>query len=166
MSVKQIIRTVWAYTVNGEQKGTCTEDYARKAYQSLIELGQQNVQVIRMDHVASDFAKTGKNWTVSTTVELDSNPVPSTGELATPTDDELITAVYMPNGSLGYYGFNGGGPATTAQKNKVRALLAKHAGNPTVEAIRRTLNARIAEGDRIERCDVLPVLSWFRSTCN
>jgi hypothetical protein len=80
------------------------------------------------------------------------------------TDEEILKQVYMPKGSLGYYGFNGGGPATAAQKSRVRALLVQHAGHPVAEAIRRSLNAQTAEGRRIERCDILPVQSWFKAT--
>lgn len=39
-----------------------------------------------------------------------------------------------------WQGFNGGGPATTAQKNKLRSLLTDLAVNPEVEAIRAYLN--------------------------
>lgn len=75
--MKNIIRTVWTYKVNGEQ-------YAREAYQALADRGA-DVQLVRMDHVASDFAKTGRNWDVVTTVVAggtEEEPARSAGELA------------------------------------------------------------------------------------
>jgi hypothetical protein len=77
------------------------------------------------------------------------------------TDEELLRPVYMPNGEVGYFGFNGGGRATDAQKAKVRSLLNENAGHPTVEAIRRRMNELRESGERIEKCDVIPVLRWF-----
>lgn len=41
-----------------------------------------------------------------------------------------------------YYGFNNGGWATEKQKNYLRALLVKHAGTETAEAIRDYFNCR------------------------
>jgi hypothetical protein len=78
-------------------------------------------------------------------------------------DDKILAKVYMPNGSLVGYGFNGGGPASDRQKHAVRVLLAKHAGNPTVEAIRRYLNKRARSGETVTVSDVSPAISWMRT---
>lgn len=79
-------------------------------------------------------------------------------------DDSLLAPVYTPSGSLLYFGFNGGGPATDRQKHAIRVVLSKHAGNPTVEAVRRYLN-RIARDPEahVTVSDVSPVLSWART---
>lgn len=75
----------------------------------------------------------------------------------------LLHKVYMPTGSLGYYGFNGGGPASVRQKNYLRALLRQHAGNPTAEAIRVYLNTlREDPEERINVCDVVPAIEWLK----
>ena len=78
-------------------------------------------------------------------------------------DEALLEKVYMPNGSLIGFGFNGGGPATDRQKHAVRVLLAKHAGDPTVEAIRRYLNRQARSGETVKVCDVSPPISWMRT---
>lgn len=77
-------------------------------------------------------------------------------------DDALLTKVYMPNGALVGYGFNGGGPATDRQKFYVRSLLNKHQGDATVEAIRRHLNKVARSGETIKVSDVSPAISWMR----
>ncbi|MGP3940471.1 hypothetical protein [Streptomyces sp. 6N106] len=76
----------------------------------------------------------------------------------------LLDKVYMPNGSLIDYGFFGGGPASERQKNYLRALLRKHAGDPTAEAIRAFLNALRTdpEFEYITVADVAPAIEWLR----
>lgn len=78
-------------------------------------------------------------------------------------DDAILAKVYMPNGSLVGYGFNGGGPASDKQKHFVRVLLSKHAGNETVEAVRRYLNRRAKSGETITVSDISPAISWMRT---
>lgn len=77
--------------------------------------------------------------------------------------DALLMKVYCPKGSLVDYGFNGGGPANDRQKHYVRVLLAKHAGNPTVEAIRRYLNGVARLGETVKVSDVSPAISWMKT---
>lgn len=77
---REIIRTVWTYRVNGQQMGTCTEAYARDAFRSLAETGAVNVELVAFDHVATDFATTGRNWDVVTRI-VDTT-VKSVGQLA------------------------------------------------------------------------------------
>lgn len=65
--------------------GTYTEQYARGMYETLTGLGSTNVQLIRMDHVATSFAKTGRNWDIVKVVvagPVDDEPTRSAGELA------------------------------------------------------------------------------------
>ena len=64
------------------------------------------------------------------------------------------TALTGPDGARRYWGFNGGGPASTESKDHLRSLLRRHTGNPDAEAIRRYLNDRRASGDLICRSDV------------
>lgn len=78
-------------------------------------------------------------------------------------DEALLTKVYLPNGSLGHYGFNGGGPASDKQKHFVRVLLSKHRGNPTVEAIRRHLNKAARSEHGVQVADVSPAISWMKT---
>lgn len=74
----------------------------------------------------------------------------------------LLDKVYMPHGSLLEFGFNGGGPASDRQKNYLRDLLAKHAGDPTAEAIRDYLNALRNDPEMtIKVCDVSPAISYL-----
>ena len=47
-----VIRTVWTYTVDGEQMGTFEESYAREMFRTLFAQGS-DVKLIRIDHVAS-----------------------------------------------------------------------------------------------------------------
>ncbi|MFD8226902.1 hypothetical protein ACFV16_22325 [Streptomyces massasporeus] len=76
----------------------------------------------------------------------------------------LLDKVYMPHGSLLDFGFNGGGPASDRQKNYLRSLLRKHAGDPTAEAIRDLMNALREDPEfRIEVKDVSPAISYLRS---
>lgn len=74
--MSDIMRSVWTYTVNGNGfMGTYTEDYCRGMYESTLRINPNAaVQVIRIDHVASDFATTGVHWTSTRTVVLDSKP--------------------------------------------------------------------------------------------
>ncbi|MFE7116561.1 hypothetical protein ACFU99_14230 [Streptomyces sp. NPDC057654] len=76
----------------------------------------------------------------------------------------LLDKVYMPRGSLLYFGFNSGGPAGDRQKNYLRALLRQHAGDPTAEAIRTYMNA-LREDDEavISVSDVSPAISYLKS---
>lgn len=75
----------------------------------------------------------------------------------------LLHKVYMPTGSLGYYGFNGGGPASEKQKNYLRSLLRKHAGDPTAEAIRETMNEIRADDEAIITVsDVAPAIEYLK----
>jgi len=79
-------------------------------------------------------------------------------------DNPLLTKVYMPNGILAYFGFNGGGPASERQKNCVRALLRKHAGDPTVEAIRAYLNERREDPEAtISVSDIAPAIQYLKT---
>ncbi|MER7922125.1 hypothetical protein ABTY96_03140 [Streptomyces sp. NPDC096057] len=79
----------------------------------------------------------------------------------------LLNKVYMPRGSLLEFGFNGGGPATDRQKTYLRALLAKHVGDPTVEAIRDYMNALRDDPEMtIKVCDVSPAISYLKSLDN
>jgi hypothetical protein len=76
----------------------------------------------------------------------------------------LLDKVYMPRGSLLYFGFNGGGPASDRQKNYLRTLLRKHAGDPTTEAIRDLMNALREDPEFvISVSDVSPAISYLRS---
>ena len=85
------IRTVWTYKVNGEQMGTYTEDYARDAYDTLVEIHPTvRIQAVRIDHIASDFATTGKNWTSVPTVVKDSHPEPVAEQKKETTAIELL----------------------------------------------------------------------------
>lgn len=78
-------------------------------------------------------------------------------------DAAILTKVYVPKGQLIGFGFNGGGPASDTQKHYVRVLLAKHAGNVTVEAIRRHLNKVARSGETVTVSDVSPAISWMRT---
>lgn len=79
-------------------------------------------------------------------------------------DNPLLTQVYMPNGELFYFGFNGGGPASTARKNLVRSLLRQHAGRPAAEAIRAYLNERRENPEAtITRSDVEPAIRFLKA---
>ena len=78
-------------------------------------------------------------------------------------DDALLVKVYCPNGSLVCFGFNGGGPASDRQKFYVRSLMAKNAGDATVEAIRRRLNQVARSGETVTVSDVSPAISWMRT---
>ncbi|ARX81491.1 hypothetical protein SMD44_00889 [Streptomyces alboflavus] len=76
----------------------------------------------------------------------------------------LLDKVYMPHGSLLHFGFFGGGPASDRQKNYLRALLLKHAGDPTAEAIRAYLNERREDSEAtISVSDVSPAISYLKS---
>lgn len=55
------------------------------------------------------------------------------------------------NGQARYWGFNGGGSASKAQKDYVRSLLQKHAGRREAEILRNELNSLRLSGDRIDR---------------
>lgn len=75
----ELIRSVWTYKVNGQVMGTYgdNEAYCRGMYDTLTELSPATrVQLVRLDHYASDFATTGKNWTSVPTVVKDSHPEP------------------------------------------------------------------------------------------
>ncbi|MFJ9318794.1 hypothetical protein [Streptomyces globisporus] len=75
----------------------------------------------------------------------------------------LLHKVYMPTGALGYYGFNGGGPASASQKNYLRALLRRHAGDPTAEAIRDYMNQlRDDPEEVIDVASVVPAIEWLK----
>lgn len=77
-------------------------------------------------------------------------------------ENPLLVPVYMPNGSLRYFGFNGGGPARQGRKDKVRALLRQHAGHPTAEAIRAYLNERREDPETtITVSDVEPAIRFL-----
>jgi hypothetical protein len=76
----------------------------------------------------------------------------------------LLTKVYMPNGALHYFGFFGGGPASDKQKNYLRSLLRKHAGDPTAEAIRAYMNELRENPEAvISVSDVSPAISYLKS---
>ena len=76
----------------------------------------------------------------------------------------LLDKVYMPRGSLLYFGFNGGGPASARQKNYLRTLLRQHAGDPTAEAIRAYMNALRGDHEAvISVSDVSPAISYLKS---
>lgn len=95
-----IIRTVWTYAVNGRHQGAYTEEYARSVYELLASKGNKTAQLIRMDHVATSFAETGRNWDVVTTVvagPVDDEPKRSAGELAAVAASRA-TALADPNG--------------------------------------------------------------------
>lgn len=79
--MRNIIRSVWTYRVDGQQMGTYTEAYARQAYDTLKARGAR-VQLVRTDHVTTSFVKTGRNWDEVTTVVQDSHPAKSVGEHA------------------------------------------------------------------------------------
>jgi len=77
-------------------------------------------------------------------------------------DNPLLIPVYMPGGSLGYYGFNGGGPSRAGRKNQLRALLTRHVGHPTAEAIRAYLNERREDPEaQITVSDVEPAIRYL-----
>lgn len=79
-------------------------------------------------------------------------------------NNPLLTKVYMPNGSLHYFGFNGGGPASDKQKNYLRALLRQHAGDPTAEAIRAYMNElRDDQEAVISVSDVAPAIRYLKN---
>jgi hypothetical protein len=76
----------------------------------------------------------------------------------------LLDKVYMPHGSLLHFGFFGGGPASDKQKNYLRSLLRKHAGDPTAEAIRDFMNALREDPEAtISVSDVSPAISYLRT---
>lgn len=79
--------------------------------------------------------------------------------------EPILQKVYMPNGSLLEYGFFGGGPASEKQKNYLRSLLRKHAGDPTAEAIRKEMNKLRLDPEygSITRSDVCPAIEWLKS---
>lgn len=54
----KVLYSTWTYTVNGTRWGTYSEDYATRAFENLKADGQVT-ELIRVDHVASDFATTG-----------------------------------------------------------------------------------------------------------
>lgn len=90
-----IIRSVWTYAVDGEHQGTYTEQYARGMYETLRDMGNTSVQLIRMDHVETSFAATGRNWDVRTTVVAGPLAGPagrSAGELAAVAADRAAVA--------------------------------------------------------------------------
>lgn len=79
-------------------------------------------------------------------------------------DNPLLVQVYMPGGSLMYYGFNGGGPASVARKNLIRSLLRRHAKHPVAEAIRAYLNERREDPEATITCsDVEPAIRFLKS---
>ena len=85
--MSNIIRTVWTYRVNGQQMGTYSEDYARGMFETLAAEGA-SVELVAVDHVAADFAATGRNWTnrtrvVATTVARPAELAVKAAELAT-----------------------------------------------------------------------------------
>lgn len=88
--MSEIIRTVWTYRVEGQQMGTYTEAYARDAFRSLAESGAVNAELVAFDHVASDFATTGRNWDVVTRV-VDTT-MKSVGQLAC---EAAVTAAHL-----------------------------------------------------------------------
>lgn len=67
------------------------------------------------------------------------------------------------NGSLPYFGFNGGGPASVKSKNYLRALLAKHAGRREAELIRWSLNDVRESGETVTKSDVLPAITILKA---
>lgn len=78
-------------------------------------------------------------------------------------DNPLLTKVYLPNGSLQSFGFFGGGPASTKQKNYLRALLRQHAGDPTAEAIRAYVNELREDPEAvISVSDVAPAIKYLK----
>jgi hypothetical protein len=79
-------------------------------------------------------------------------------------DSPLLEKVYVVNGAVGYFGFNGGGPASAKQKSYLRSLIQKHAGDPTVEAIRDYMN-ELREDDpaRLTRSEVVPAIGYLKS---
>lgn len=76
----EIIRTVWTYRVDGRQMGTYTEAYAREAFQMMSDSGTVNAELVAFDHVASDYATTGRNWDVVTRIVA--TTMKSVGQLA------------------------------------------------------------------------------------
>ncbi|KOT51134.1 MULTISPECIES: hypothetical protein [Streptomyces] len=78
-------------------------------------------------------------------------------------NNPLLNKVYMPCGSLLYFGFNGGGPASDRQKNYLRTLLLEHAGDPTAEAIRTYMNALREDHESvISVSHVLPAINYLK----
>lgn len=67
------------------------------------------------------------------------------------------------NGQARYWGFNGGGSASKAQKDYVRSLLQKHAGKREAELIRDDLNRLRLSGDRIERQHISACIEVLQS---
>lgn len=79
-------------------------------------------------------------------------------------NNPLLNKVYMPQGSLLHFGFNGGGPASDRQKNYLRALLRQHAGDPTAEAIRAYVNELREDPEAtISVSDVSPAIRYLKS---
>lgn len=98
--MREIIRTVWTYRIDGQQMGNYTEAYAQQAFDTIKAQGAR-VQLIRIDHLACSFAKTGRNWDVVTTVVLDTHPAKSVGEHAA---DAALTADRLNNPYTEHYG--------------------------------------------------------------
>ena len=67
------------------------------------------------------------------------------------------------NGTLPYFGFNGGGPASPEAKRFLRSLLTEHAGRREAELIRGSLNESRANGEAITRTDVLPAIRILKA---
>ena len=98
-----IIRSVWTYAVNGEAMGTYTKYYVYGMYATLAMIhSNTRVQVVRIDHVATDFATTGRNWDSVLTVVEDTHPEPSKTVL-TPAGVETSTRP-MYRGTAAYFG--------------------------------------------------------------
>ena len=127
----ELIRSVWTYKVNGEVMGTYTEDYARRAYDTLARLHPTaRVQLVRFDHYASDFAATGKNWTSVPTVVEDTHPEPTPEPQAETTAIELLDpkrpcrrcngtgTFHLPNGPVSCRNCTGTGRVPSARDRR------------------------------------------------
>lgn len=62
-----------------------------------------------------------------------------------------------------WYGFNGGGAATTPAKNYLRALLTKHTGTAAAEDIRALFNDMRANQELITRQNVSAALEYLKA---
>jgi hypothetical protein len=76
----------------------------------------------------------------------------------------ILRPVYMPHGTVQNHGFFGGGEASTQQKNHLRSLLRRHAGDEVAEAIRTYMNAiRLDPEARFFVSDVAPAIRYLRN---
>ena len=148
-----IIGTSWTYTINGQGfMGTYEEDYCLGMYETTRRISPTAaVQVIRLDRVASDFATTGKNWTVKRTVVLDSHPT-DTRTVAEMARDAAFLAEQAgdpygdPKGTSPYFN-----DAYALLDNLFRVARERHGARGLGVVVAAFERLAQAEGDRVHR---------------